>query len=75
MTLKQMQSYHKAIPVQMGRNADHFLAGYFFEGLVEVEKQISAARDNFVQVERIKSEASVGFSLRTKIRQSMKHLS
>ena len=40
-----------------------------------MEKQISQARDNFVQVERIKSEASVGFSLRTKIRQSMKHLS
>ena len=67
--------FHKAIPAQMGRMAENFLVEYFFQGLVEVEKQISLARDNFVQVERIKSQASVGFSLRTKIRQSMKHLS
>jgi len=58
----------------MGKFADNILAEYFFEGLTEIESQICKARDNFVQVETIKSDSSVGFSLRTKIKNSMKKL-
>ena len=58
----------------MGKFADNILAQYFFDGLTEIEGQICKARDNFVQVETIKSDASVGFSLRTKIKNSMKQL-
>lgn len=44
LKLKELQAYHKAIPAQMGRTADNLLAEYFFEGLVDVERQASKAR-------------------------------
>lgn len=55
LDVKQLKKYHSAIPMQMGKYADQLLIQYFFDGIVLVEEQLSKAKDNFVQAEKIKS--------------------
>ena len=74
MDAAEMSAINKAIPHHFAKNAEANLVQYFFEQFVDLEKSASEIKDNFVQTERIKSEASVGFSLRTKIKNSMKQL-
>lgn len=71
---QELQTLHKAIPTHFGKNAEPLLVQYFFDQFVELEKSIGMIKENFVQTERVKNDASVGFSLRTKIRHSMKQL-
>jgi hypothetical protein len=47
---------------------------YYFDTFIDLERAIGSIKDNFVQTERVKNDASVGFSLRTKMKHSMKQL-
>lgn len=70
-----MQKIFKAIPNHFGKNSQSNLIQYFFDNFIDLEKNITTIKENFVQTDHIKNDASVGFSLRTKIKNSMKLLS
>lgn len=74
MQLQEMQNLYKAVPNYFDKNADSNLIQYYFDSFIDLEKSISQIKENFVQSENITYDASVGFSLRTKIKNSMKQL-
>lgn len=74
MQLQEMQDIYKAIPNYFDKNAQSNLIQYYFDPFVDLEKSITQIKENFYQTENIAYDASVGFSLRTKIKNSMKQL-
>lgn len=74
LPLSAMQDLFRAIPNYFDKNADCNLVQYYFDPFVELASSITNIKDSFVQNENIAYDASVGFSLRTKIKQSMKQL-
>lgn len=74
MQLQEMQNIYKAIPNHFDKNADSNLIKYYFDSFIDLENSITQIKENFVQNDNITYDASVGFSLRTKIKNSMKQL-
>lgn len=65
----------KAIPHHFGKESDKNLVKYFFSNFIDTEHGVAEIKENFDQSEKLKSDTNIGFSLRTKMKNSMKYLS
>lgn len=65
----------KVVPHHFGKESDKNLVKYFFNNFIDSEHSISDIKENFDQSEKIRSDTNIGFSLRTKMKNSMKYLS
>lgn len=74
LTVKEMEDLYRAVPNFFDKNAEANLIRYFFDAFMDLEKSVTQIKENFYQAENISYDASVGFSLRTKIKNSMKQL-
>jgi hypothetical protein len=74
LPVTKMPDLFKAIPNYFDKNADCNLVQYYFDPFIDLASSVTQIKDSFVQSENIAYDASVGFSLRTKIKHSMKQL-